>query len=403
MRHLLLSALLPVLLSFPSFALDYGLDRLNEAGIAEKLAGKNLAVLTHAAAKSKNGEHLIDILFHSFTLKKIFAPEHGLRTSADDYVKDGIDEKTGLPVISLYKSGAKAPKASDLVGIDSIVIDLQDVGVRYYTYFSTIAEVMKAAAPLNIEVIILDRPNLLGGNIVEGKTLDPKLAGNFTAYHTVPTRHGMTLGELAQMINVEKNINVKLTVITASGWERESIIGKLDREWIPPSPALVNINQVGLYAIWGSLENFNLAVGRGKTNEMAFSVLGAPWISKKESNNLAEKLNELNLPHVTFKPYSWLVTRAMYEGKQAQGVIMEWDGNEVRTDELTYKVAQTLIKTLNRTFSKDLDVSIMSPATYGSKEVVNAIRDGIPWETYKTVIDNDIAAFKERRKPYLLY
>lgn len=399
MKRLLLTGFLSVIASLPSFALEYGLDRLNEAGIAEKLNGKNLAVLTHAAAKSKNGEHLIDILYQSFPLKKIFAPEHGLRTMDDDYIADGVDEKTGLPIISLYKSGTRAPKAKDLVGIDAIVVDLQDVGVRYYTYFSTIAEIMKAAAPLNIEVILLDRPNLLGGEIVEGKTLDPKLAGNFTAYHTVPTRHGMTLGELAQMINVENKINVKLTVIAASGWQRENLIHNMDREWIAPSPALVNINQVGLYAIWGSLENFNLAVGRGKTNELAFNVLGAPWISKSESKDLADNLNALKIPHVNFVPFSWDVTRGMYEGKKARGVKLEWDGNEVRTDELTYKVAQVLVKS----FPDPLTVSKMSPSTYGSKEVVEAIKTGIPWSTFKSIIDSDIEAFKIRRIPYLLY
>lgn len=400
MRHLFLSLLLlPALLSFPAFSLDYGLDRLKETAISEKLVGKNLAVLTHAAARSKNGEHLIDILHGSFALKKIFAPEHGLRTTNDDYIEDGIDEKTGLPIISLYKSGTRAPKPQDLVGIDAIVVDLQDVGVRYYTYFSTIAEIMKASAPLNIEVILLDRPNLIGGDIVEGKTLDPKLAGNFTAYHTVPTRHGMTLGELALMINAEKKINAKLTVIPAAGWNRESLLSNTERQWIPPSPALVDIAQVGLYAIWGSLENFNVAVGRGKTNEMAFQVLGAPWISRRESNDLADELNAYKLPHVTFKAHSWKVTRAMYEGKVARGVILEWDGNEVRSDELTFKVAQTLVKF----FPDRISMDKMSSATYGSIEVVNAIRNGTPWDKFKSVIDADIESFKERRKPYLLY
>lgn len=406
MKRKFLLILISFIFSFSTFALDFGIDRLNEADIATKLAGKNLAVLTHAAARSKSGEHLIDILFKSFALKKIFAPEHGLRTTNDDYVGDGVDEKTGLPIISLYKRGTRAPKPEDLIGIDAIVVDLQDVGVRYYTYFSTIAEVMKAAAPLKIEVILLDRPNLLGGDVVEGKTLDPKLAGSFTAYHTVPTRHGMTLGELAQMINAEKNMGVNLTIISASGWNRENLINNFDREWIPPSPALVNISQVGLYAIWGSLENFNVAVGRGKTNEMAFTVLGAPWITNKESVALAKQLNAYKFPHVNFKPYSWLVTREMYQGKVAVGVMLEWDGGEVRTDELTYKVAQTLVKMFSgaRFFSTDrITVDKMSAATYGSQEVVDAIKKGTPWEKFKLIIDAEIEIFKERRKPYLLY
>ena len=365
----------------------------------EKLEGKTLAVLTHAAAKDKKGEHLIDILHRSFTLKKIFAPEHGLRTMADDWVEDGTDEATGLPVISLYKRSSKGPTAKDLEGIDAIVIDLQDVGVRYYTYFSTIAEVMKAAAPLNKEIILLDRPNLLGGKIVEGKVLDANLAGSFTAYHTVPTRHGMTLGELALMINAEKKMNVKLTVIPASEWNRESLLTTLDRTWIAPSPALVTLDQVGLYAMWGTLENFNLAVGRGQSNDEAFRVIGAPWISTPESKLLAKELNALGFKGVTFTAHTWTVTRATYTGKIANGVRVQWDGSEVRTDEFTYKVASTLV----RLFKDRLNIANMSPASYGSSTMVNAIKTLTPWSQYGQVIDKELEAFKTRRTPYLLY
>lgn len=394
-----LIAMLMLLASFSALALDYGIDRLDEGDVAKKFEGKKLALLTHAAAKSKGGVHLIDFLHQKFELKKIFAPEHGLRTMADDWVDDGIDEATGLPVISLYKRGATAPTPKDLVGIDAIVIDLQDVGVRYYTYFSTIAEVMKATAPLGVEVIILDRPNLLGGLIMEGKVLDANLAGSFTAYHTVPTRHGMTLGELALMINEEKKIGSKLTVIPAAGWNRENLIFTTDRPWLAPSPALVAIDQVGLYAMWGTLENFNLAVGRGKTNDLAFRTLGAPWITKAESLKLSVALNALGFEGVVFSPYSWIVTRATFEGKSANGVMLEWSGQEVRTDEFTYKVASVLIKL----FKERLNVTQMAPQSYGSQSMIDAIRALKPWDTYRTVIDTELEKFKLRRKPFLLY
>lgn len=397
MNKLLFIVLL--LLSYSSFAVEYGLDRLNSPEVMEKLEGKTLAVLTHAAAKDKKGEHLIDILHRSFALKKIFAPEHGLRTASDDWVEDGTDEATGLPVISLYKRSSKGPTAKDLEGIDAIVIDLQDVGVRYYTYFSTIAEVMKAAGLLNKEIILLDRPNLLGGSIVEGKVLDPNLAGGFTAYHTVPTRHGMTLGELSLMINAEKKMNVKLTVIPASDWKRENLIFNMDRPWIAPSPALIALDQVGLYAMWGTLENFNLAVGRGQTNEEAFRVIGAPWITVKESELLANELNALGFAGVVFKPHTWTVTRATYAGKVANGVRVSWDGQEVRTDEFTYKVASTLV----RLFKDRLNIKDMSPSSYGSSTMVNAIKTLTPWSQYGQVIDKELEAFKIRRTPYLLY
>ncbi len=394
-----LFAALMFLVSLSVLALDYGIDRLDEAEIAKKFEGKSLAVLTHAAAKSKDGIHLIDFLHQKFSLKKIFAPEHGLRTMADDWVEDGTDEATGLPVISLYKRGSKAPKPEDLKGIDAIVIDLQDVGVRYYTYFSTIAEVMKATAPLKIEVILLDRPNLIGGIIMEGKVLEANLAGAFTAYHTVPTRHGMTLGELALMVNAEKKFGSKLTVIPAAGWNRESLLDNMDRPWLAPSPALVDLKQVGLYAMWGTLENFNLAVGRGLTNENAFKVLGAPWITKAESEKLASELNALGFVGAVFKPHSWKVTRATYEGKEVNGVRLEWSGVEIRTDEFTYKVASVLVKL----FKDRLNITMMSPSSYGSPTMVEAIKTLKPWESYKKLIDSDLEKFKIRRQEFLLY
>jgi uncharacterized protein YbbC (DUF1343 family) len=397
MKLILLFATLFIML--PVFALDYGIDRLQEFEVAEKLKGKRLATLTHAAGRSKDGLHLIDILHQNFNLKKIFAPEHGLRTMADDWVEDGQDETTGLPVISLYKRGTRAPRAEDLKFIDAIVIDLQDVGVRYYTYFSTIAEVMKAAAPLKIEVIILDRPNLLGGLVMEGKVLDKELAGHFTAQHTIPTRHGMTLGELAQMINAENNLGTQLSVIPVRGWKREHLLAQLDREWLAPSPALVNLDQVGLYALWGSLENFNLAVGRGQTNEEAFRVLGAPWISSVEAQELAEELNRLQFSGLEFKAHQWKVTRALYVGQEAFGVKISGDFNQIRTDEFTYKTSLVLVSK----FKDRLSMNQIFPQIYGSQKLVEAIRRQEQWEKMRLIIDQELKIFSQRRRPFLLY
>jgi uncharacterized protein YbbC (DUF1343 family) len=381
-----------------SFGIDYGIDRLENGEYDALLEGKNLAVLTHAAGLSKNGNHLIDILNPKFHLVKIFSPEHGLRTQADQWVEDGVDAKTGLPVISLYKR-SKAPDPKDLVGIDAVVIDLQDVGVRYYTYFSTIAEVMRVTGPLNIQVIILDRPNLLGGTIMEGAILDQDFARRFTGYHTVPTRHAMTLGELAQMVNAENKYGSQLIVIPAKGWHRENLISSIDRPWTPPSPAIVVPEQVGLYALWGILENFNLAVGRGQTNELAFRVLGAPWISAEEAEQLAQKLNALGFNGIQFKAHEWLVTRSVFNGELARGVYLEWNQQEVRTDEFTYKVSQTLYAM----FDKKLTINNLMIHIMGSKAMFEAIKAQTPWTEFKQKLDQDLEKFKTRSVPYLLY
>jgi uncharacterized protein YbbC (DUF1343 family) len=398
MMNKLIFLIFILLNTFSALALDYGIDRLGEPEIKAKLAGKRLAVLTHSAAQDKHGGHLIDLLHAHYGIIKIFAPEHGLRKLEDTWIEDGIDEETGLPVISLYKRTSKAPDPKDLVDLDAIVVDLQDVGVRYYTYFSTIAEVMKVAARMQVEIILLDRPNLLGGK-AEGKVLDPEFMGRFTAYHTVPTRHGMTLGELAQMVNRENHINARLTVIPVKGWQRERVMDDLDRPWLPPSPALIDIQQVGFYSLWGILESFNLAVGRGQTNELAFRVLGAPWITQKESEALARALNRMNFAGIQFRPFHWRVTRAMHTGQLAHGIKAEWNGQEIRSDEFVYKVSQLLVTM----FRGRINAEQMTPIGYGSRGMLNAIRNGVPWETYQLVIDSELKSFEARRVPFLLY
>jgi uncharacterized protein YbbC (DUF1343 family) len=188
-------------------------------------------------------------------------------------------------------------------------------------------------------------------------------------------------------------------VIPASDWARQKLINELNRSWIAPSPALIEIEQVGLYAIWGTLENFNLAIGRGQTNELAFKVIGAPWITNEESIALASELNNLGFSKIQFTPFSWTVTRALYTGQVARGVKLDWTGEEVRTDEFTYKVSSTLIKL----FKNRLNIENMSPRSYGSVSMVNAIKNGTDWDAYKKEIESDLEKFKERRKPFLIY
>lgn len=385
-----------LLVSPQLFAFDFGIDRLKDH--ASLFEGKRLAILTHAAGVDKNEVHLIDHLYPKYAVKKLFAPEHGLRSLEDDYVGDGVDPETGLPVISLYKRGTRAPDPAELKDIDAIVVDLQDVGVRYYTYFSTIAHIMIAAAAQNIEVILLDRPNLLG-RVMEGEVLTEDLAGGFTSYHTVPTRHGMTLGELALMVNAEKKIGCRLTVIKAQGWQGESLWDKWERKWTPPSPALVSPVQIPLYALWGTLENFNLAVGRGQVNDLAFHVIGAPWITEVEAREMAVELTALNFEGLSFEFFSWTVTRAAHTGKVAFGVKMLGDFALARTDLVTYEVARYLVKK----FEGRISANNMSTRSYGSAHLVNAIRAQVPFSQEKARIDAALKAFKVRRAPYLLY
>jgi uncharacterized protein YbbC (DUF1343 family) len=382
-------------------AYDYGIDRLSEPALMAKLENRRVAMLVHAASVDRNGTHLIDLLYPRFPVKKIFVPEHGLRSLNDGWIKDGVDEKTGLPVLSLYQERSRAPRAQDLADVDVIVMDLQDVGVRYYTYFSTIAEFVKVASALNKELIILDRPNPLGGHAIEGETLDTSLEGAFISYFTVPTRHGMTLGELIRMYVAEKNIPAKLEVVTVSGWSREPVIDSPDRPWTASSPAIQTHEQVLLYALWGSLEHFNLSVGRGKTNELAFRVIAAPWISEAESETLSAELNALGLKGVVFLPCRFTATRDIHLGLTVRGVSVELtDGHlELRSDRMTQVISSELYKR----FGDRLVFSKFAPNYYGSERMIQSIRKGQTWEELRPSLDQAIDDFRKRRTAHLLY
>ncbi len=385
----------------PGFAYDFGIDRLREPEVLSRLEGQRVAMLVHAASVDRDANHLIDLLYPRFNVKKIFVPEHGLRSLNDGWIKDGVDEKTGLPVLSLYQEKSRAPRPQDLSDVDVVVMDLQDVGVRYYTYFSTIAEFVKVAGPLGKEIILLDRPNLLGGTAVEGEVLEKDLQGSFISYHTVPTRHGLTLGELIRMYVAEKKITAKLNVIPVKGWSREPVWSNPDRAWTPSSPAILTQEQVFLYALWGSLEHFNLSVGRGKTNEKAFRVIAAPWISQAESESLASDLNALGFSGLLFLPEEFVASRDVYLGQTVRGVSIALSkGSEtLRTDEVTQVISSLLF---NR-FGDRLQFSKYAPNYYGSEWLVETIRQKKSWMEVEQVLSPRIQDFKKRREPYLLY
>ncbi len=384
-----------------AFAYDYGIDRLREPALESKLENRKVALLVHAASVDRTGTHLIDLLYPRFPVKKIFVPEHGLRSLNDGWIKDGVDEKTGLPVLSLYQERSRAPRAQDLADVDVIVMDLQDVGVRYYTYFSTIAEFVKVASSMGKEMILLDRPNPLGGSAVEGEILDPSLEGAFISYFTIPTRHGMTLGELIRMYVAEKNIPAKLEVVTVTGWSREPVIDTPDRPWTPSSPAIQTHEQVLLYSLWGSLEHFNLSVGRGKTNELAFRVIAAPWISEVESETLSADLNSLGFKGVVFLPCRFVASRDIHLGQTVRGVSVELtEGHlELRSDRMT----QVISSLLYERFGDRLVFSKFAPNYYGSEGMIQSIRKKQSWEDLMTSLDLKIDSFRKRRKPHLLY
>ena len=243
----------------------------------------------------------------------LFSPEHGIRGTAEQKVADSKDVKTGLPIYSLYGVRRK-PVAENLQGIDTLVFDIQDAGCRFYTYISTLGYVLETAAKYKLRVVVLDRPNPIGGLAVEGPVLDPGRE-SFIAYHAVPIRHGMTVGELARLFNAERKLGAELEVVPMKGWHRGEFYDRTGLHWINPSPNLRNLTEAFVYPGIGLLETTNLSVGRG--TDRPFEWVGAPWL---DGQRLATALTRENLPGVRFMPLRLTPVASVYKGQSCDGV-----------------------------------------------------------------------------------
>ena len=220
-----------------------GIDVLRAEGF-KALAGKRVALLTNHTGRDRDGTATIDLLANASNVKlvSLFSPEHGIRGLLDASVPSTTDEKTRLPIHSLY-GATRRPTAEMLTGVEAIVIDLQDIGTRFYTYMTSMAYVLEEAAARKIAVVVLDRPNPIGGVQIEGPSLDESAVG-FTGYlPAMPIRHGMTMGELARLFNAEKKINADLTVVAMKNWRRDAWFDETGLTWIGPSPNMRNLHQ----------------------------------------------------------------------------------------------------------------------------------------------------------------
>jgi uncharacterized protein YbbC (DUF1343 family)/CubicO group peptidase (beta-lactamase class C family) len=295
-------------------AVRTGLDVLARQNFAS-LAGYSVGLVTNQTGRDAQGRRGIDLVAAApgVRLVAIFSPEHGLSGEANTDVPHGRDPVTGVPVWSLY-GAVKRPTPSMLKDVTLLLFDIQDVGVRYYTYLTTLVYVMEEAARLRIPVVVLDRPNPITGRYVEGPLMDVDLA-SFTAPHPIPVRTGMTIGEYGRMAAAERQIPVSLTVIPVEGWERGRWYDETGLPWVNPSPNIRSVTQALLYAGIGLLEATNLSVGRG--TDTPFEVIGAPWI---EPDGLATELNGLRLPGISFEPVTFTPTADVYARTACGGV-----------------------------------------------------------------------------------
>ena len=377
-----------------------GIDVLVRDGFRQ-LRGKRVGLITNHTGKSRDGIATIDLLHQAtgVTLVSLFSPEHGIRGVLDADVPAEKDDKTGLPIHSLfYKGGTGRPLDGSLAGIDTLVIDLQDIGARIYTYQLAMGYAMEEAAKRKIAVVVLDRPNPINGWQIEGplsRAPGPGESPNtLIAYLPMPIRHGMTMGELARLYNDEQKINADLTVIALENWKRDYWFDETGLTWINPSPNMRNMNQATLYPGVGSIEYSNISVGRG--TDQPFEQIGAPWINGPQ---LAERLNARKLPGIRFYPISFKPTTSKYANEECQGVFM------VVTNRATLQPVRVGIEIASALFSlygKNYQPNNMWRLV-GSEEIVGRIRQGDDPASLAARFTADEARWRRLRAKYLLY
>jgi uncharacterized protein YbbC (DUF1343 family)/CubicO group peptidase (beta-lactamase class C family) len=378
----------------PYRAVLNGIDVMRANGFAQ-LKGMRVGLLTNHTGRTRDGAATIDVLADApgVTLAALFSPEHGIRGMLDATVPSTKDDKTGLPIHSLYGE-TRRPTAAMLQGLDAIVIDLQDVGARFYTYMTTMAYVMEEAAPRKIKVFVLDRPNPIGGVQIEGPALDAEAVSFIGYLPAMPTRHGMTLGEVARLFNGEKKIGADLTVVSMRNWRRDAWFDETGLMWIGPSPNMRNLHAATLYAGLASFESTNISVGRG--TDTPFEHIGAPWI---DGVRLAETLNARAIPGVRFYPEMFTPTSSKFANEACQGVFMViTDRNAVRSVRVGVEIASALLTLFPGKFEIDSAIRL-----FGSAEGLTRLKAGDDPATIAASWSGAEGRWRLLRAKYLLY
>jgi uncharacterized protein YbbC (DUF1343 family)/CubicO group peptidase (beta-lactamase class C family) len=376
-----------------------GIDVLERDNF-KQLAGRNIGLITNHTGRNRAGKSTIDVLAAQKNLKLValFSPEHGLRGLQDDAVKNSKDEKTGLPIYSLYERDQRKPTAEMLKGIDTLVYDIQDIGCRFYTYTATCGLAMEAAAENHIKFVVLDRPNPLNGNDVEGAVADEELTREkgyyFTSFHPVPVRYGLTIGELATLFNTERKVGADLTVIKMSGWNRRDYYDMTLLDWVNPSPNMRSLTQAVLYPGIGLLETTNISVGRG--TDTPFEIIGAPYI---DGQKLAEQLNQAGLSGVRFVPVRFTPKTSKFANEECSGVnIVITDRSLFRSVATGTEIAYQLRKLYTDAWKIDDYLRLLV-----NREVIAALKDGKTTGELMAKWQKGLADFKQMRQKYMLY
>jgi uncharacterized protein YbbC (DUF1343 family) len=374
-------------------AVRTGLDQVVADGFA-LFRRKSIALVTNQTGLDARGRRGIDLFAAAprVRLRAVFSPEHGITGSANADVPHGRDAATGVPIWSLY-GPTRRPTPEMLRGVDMLVFDVQDVGVRYYTYLTTLLYVLEEAARHDLPVVVLDRPNPITGRVVEGPVMDPDLR-SFTGPHPLPVRTGLTIGEFARLAAAERRLGVRLTVVPLAGWERGRWYDETGLPWVNPSPNIRSVTQALLYAGVGLLEATNLSVGRG--TDMPFEVVGAPWL---DGARLADAMNRRRLAGIRFEPVTFTPTIDRYARTACGGVRMiVTDRDAVRPVTVGLALAASLRQLHRPEFRPEAVQNLLV-----NRATMWALLRGEPFERLRTWAEIDRSSFLNRRASYLMY
>jgi uncharacterized protein YbbC (DUF1343 family) len=375
-----------------------------------RIQGKRIGLVTHQSAVTSDFQHAVRLLHagRGWKLTALFGPEHGIWGEAQDmaHVQHSVDPLTGLTVYSLYGKSEDdlKPRREVLRNLDALVVDLQDIGSRYYTFVYTMAICMREAAAVGVPVIILDRPNPIDGMHLEGNIREEKYS-SFVGMFPLPTRHGMTAGELARYFNSTFKLGCDLTVVPMRGWKRWMWWGDTGLPWVIPSPNMPTVYTATVYPGMCLIEGTNLSEGRGTTHP--FELFGAPQLKPFE---LADRLNALDLPGVVFRPHYFLPTFHKHAGKVCGGVELHVTNRAVfepyRTGLWCVKVARDFdprqFDWRRETYefvSDRLAIDLLA----GSDRYRKIVEDGGDLDGWVEEWEEPLRSFARAREEFLLY
>lgn len=382
-----------------------GLDILEKNNFSQ-LQGKRIGLITNQTGVNRNGIQNVDLFLNSgIDLKAVFSPEHGFsgKIRAGEKIESTTDKKSGISIFSLYGK-TRRPTGTMLHGLDVLVFDIQDIGLRSYTYMSTMGYAMEAAGKHKIEFIVLDRPNPMNGNRREGRVLE-KAFKSFIGMYPIPYIHGLTPGELANMINGSNwmESTSDLTVIKMENWSRNMEWREIGKQWTPPSPNVPKPTTpiyMAATGILGELGVFSVGIG----TDSPFEFIGAPWINNIQ---LAEKMDQLKLPGVRFEPKTVIPIKGLYQGEEIQGVqiyLNEDDLGKLLPIQFHFmEVHHSLYPEKNPFEMASKNQLSMFDKALGTELIRNQFQVDFDAKKIESILCPDLGNFSNDAKPYLLY